>query len=588
MGPVAPTHRWRLPRRVSPTLDFTAAATARGLSTRMVALLATRGHRAPADLAAFFDAPEAGLHDPSLLPDAAAFRERLWAARRNGEPVLVFGDFDADGLTGLAILTLALRRLGVQATPYVPDRLVEGHGLSLAALEQARASGCGLIVTVDTGTTSVDEVEAARAAGIDVLVSDHHHVPERLPATVALVNPHRPDSHYPDSGLAGTGVAFKLAQLLLADEPDGPAEALRFADLATIGTVADVAPIVGENRAIARLGLAELRLARRPGIAALLEAARIQPARLDLDTIAFQLAPRLNAGGRMGDAMLGARLLLAGDPDEAAGLAAQLETANLARREATATVLAEARAAAVAAGDRAAVVVSGDWPVGIIGLAAGRLAEELGRPAFVFAVGPARWRGSARGPEGSDLASALDACADLLERYGGHPQAAGCEVAPARFPALRDRLLERFELAANASPERFDRRPVLDLDLALAAAEVDYQLLRELAILEPTGPGNAPVLLGIADLAVVRARRTAGDHASFTLRKGLEVLDAIAFDRGELADQLSPEDRIDVVARLASRSFGGYESLQLEIRDVAPTGYLAALASTAPSLAAVP
>ena len=253
MTTIRPTHRWRTPDH-DLAADLRSVAEARGIGPRALAVLVARGHVSEHDLAAYFDAPAASLHDPALLPDAALLRRRVLEAVERAERVLVFGDFDADGLTGSTILSIALRRLGLDVAVHVPDRVGEGHGLSRIAVERARAEGRTLILTVDTGTTSLAEVDLAAEAGIDVIVTDHHHVPERLPAAVAVVNPHRPGSRYPDPRLAGTGVAFKVAQLLLADSPGGPAAALDLADLAVIGTVADMAPIVGENRAIARLG----------------------------------------------------------------------------------------------------------------------------------------------------------------------------------------------------------------------------------------------------------------------------------------------------------------------------------------------
>jgi single-stranded-DNA-specific exonuclease len=573
MTELRPRFRWLPPAPATVSADLTEAGLRAGISARAVRLLAGRGHRSAGDLAAHLGAPEAALHDPALLPDAAATLERVARARARGERVLVVGDFDADGLTGLAILVLALRRLGLDAAPYVPDRRFEGHGLSLAAVEQAAAEERTLLFTVDTGTSSSAEVAAAAARGVDVIVTDHHHVPPGRPAAVALVNPHRSDSDYPDPRLAGTGVAFKVAQLLLRDEPEGARFALELSDLAAIGTVSDLAPLVGENRALARLGLARLRSGARPGLAALMAAAGVKPERVDLDTVAFSLAPRLNAGGRVGDAMTGARLLLATDEAEAASLAAELEAANRHRRELTAAALEAARAEADLRPSTAAVIVAGPWPVGVIGLVAGRLAEERGVPAVVVATEAEPWRASARGPAGAQLAAAFEACDDLLERHGGHPQAAGCQFPSAAYGPLRERLLA---LLASDAPGG-DPRPTLALDLAVPASEVDYRLLRDLAVLEPTGPGNPAPLVGVAGLTVARVRPAAAEHASLVLRKEREVLDGIAFERADLVELLAAGDRVDLVARLASRAFGGYESLQLEVRDVAPSGHLASL-----------
>ncbi|MFL5779298.1 MAG: single-stranded-DNA-specific exonuclease RecJ, partial [Chloroflexota bacterium] len=382
---VEPRFRWLFPDPVTLSPELTVAASRHDLAPRVAGLLAARGVTDAAGLDAWFGEPLAGLHDPRALPDAEPALARIRRARDGRERVMVFGDFDADGLTGLSILVLAFRRLGLTVDPYVPSRLEEGHGLSLAAVTAAAEAGVSLITTVDCGTSSVEEVAAARARGIDVIVTDHHRVPTELPAAVAIVNPHRPESGYPDVQLSGSGVAFKLACLVLESEPGGRAAALDLADLATIGSIADVAPVVGENRAIARLGLARLRRDPRPGLAALLGRAGVPPEAADLETIAFAIAPRLNAAGRMGEAIEAARLLLAEDADTAATLADTLEAANQARRDLTSTATGEARAAVQvdAPEDLDATLVLGEWPVGIIGLVASRLAEELGRPAVV-------------------------------------------------------------------------------------------------------------------------------------------------------------------------------------------------------------
>jgi single-stranded-DNA-specific exonuclease len=561
-------HRWTFPTAVDVQPEIAAEAARAGLSSRAVEVLARRGLLNAAELRAFLAEPESALHDPRLLPDADRFVARIRRARSTGEAILVFGDFDADGLTGLATMTIALRAAGLRAEPYVPSREMEGHGLSLRAVESAAERGFSVIVTVDCGTTSLAEVSAAAGLGIDVLITDHHRVPAVLPAAAAIVNPHRPDGIYPDRRLAGSGVAFKVAQLVLADVPGGPAAALALAELATIGTVADVAPILGENRAIARLGLAKMRANPRPGIAALLSRAGIAPAAADLETVAFALAPRINAAGRVGEALDAARLLLTEDPAEATDLAERLETANGARRELTKLALAEAQQLVESAlPDEGAIVVRGDWPVGIVGLVAGRLAEERGRPAIVGTNLGEVVRASCRSAGGVNLAELLEACQDLLIRHGGHAGAAGFEIAATLWEPFRRRFLGLVGAYAPADP-----RPELVLDLALPAAGVDYPLLRELALLAPTGPGNPEPLVGILGLTVSRVRLASGGHTQLTLRRERDVLDAIAFGRADLAGAVREGDRVDVVARLASRMFGGFESIQLEVRDLASSG----------------
>ncbi len=540
-------------------------------------MLASRGVSDAAAIEAFIAPPEAGLHDPALLPDADRLLARLERARAMRELVLVFGDFDADGLTGLAIMVRALRVYGLDVEPYVPSRLDEGHGLSLQAVDAAERDGRTLIVTVDTGSTSGPEIAAAGRRGIDVIVTDHHRLPAQLPPAAALVNPHRDDSRYPDPRLAGSGVAFKVAQLVLGGIPGGAQAALLLAELAAIGTVADVAPILGENRAIARLGLDRLRTAPLPGLAAIMDLAGVTPAVADLETVAFVIAPRLNAAGRVGDAIDAARLLLADDPAEAAGLAGRLEAANLARRGLTKSTMIEAQAAIAAdPGDPAATVIRGEWPVGIIGLVAARLAEERGRPAVVGTELGGVVRASCRSAGGFDLAAALEECGDLFVRHGGHPGAAGFELPVENWDAFRARFVA---LAADGTPPGDDARPELRVDLVMSAPDVDYAFLAELDRLAPTGPGNPDPLVAVEGLTVIRVRAASGGHTQLTLRKRVDVLDGIAFGRADLAGDLREGDRLDNVGRIATRRYGGFESMQLEIRDVAPAGHVAAVAT---------
>jgi single-stranded-DNA-specific exonuclease len=592
---IEPRFRWLFPEMlvVDPTLE--EAGSRHGLDRLVTGLLARRGLLQAADFDSFFASPLEALHDPHLLPDSAPFAARIQRARDRAERVMVFGDFDADGLTGLAILTITLRRLGIETIPYVPSRLDEGHGLSRAAITAAHEAGASVIVTVDCGTTSTAEIGEAQAGGIDVLVTDHHRVPVDLPPAVAVVNPQRSDSLYPERRLAGSGVAFKLAQLLLADEPDGPAAALALADLATIGSVADVVPILGETRAIVRLGLDMLRAGPRPGIVALLAAAGVTAGTADVETIGFAIAPRINAAGRIGEALVAARLLLAEDPDEAQALATELETANLTRRDLTKTAMTEARASLAGGSpdaplpDAPATIVRGPWPVGIVGLVASRLVEELGRPAVVGAeLGPVI-RASCRSDGRLDLGAALEGCADLFLRYGGHAGAAGFELLAEQWPVFVERFLA---LAERTSPP--DPRQVVAIDLALPALAIDYPLQRNLARLAPCGPGNVEPLVAVLGLTVTRCREAAGGHSQLTPRRDLDVIDGIAFGRPDLATTVREGDRVDVVGRLISRQFGGFESLQLEIRDVASAGshresaaILGWSAEVAPELASV-
>jgi single-stranded-DNA-specific exonuclease len=618
-GPViVSSYRWLLAPPAAVDAACESLAAERGVSKRLLGLLAARGVATADDLARFLAPAQEGLHDPRLLPDAGAALRRVSEARARGERVLVYGDFDADGLTGLSILVMALRSLSLDVEPYVPERLGDGHGLSLRAIERAADEGRTLIVTADCGTSSAAEIDVAAGRGIDVLVTDHHHAARWPSGAVAVVNPARADSRYPERTLTGAGVAWKVAHLLIDElgpgsgPGSGPAyaadaavparagqslpESVReLADLALIGTVADVAPI-----------LEQIRLGARPGLAALLERAGVARDRLDLDDIGFAIAPRLNAAGRVGEAARAARLLLAGDVGEAEALAAEIETANVDRREMSRRAVAEARRelglgpgpdgspltldqagvsapAAATPGPAdlpAALLVRGEWPVGIVGLIAGRLAEDLGRPAVVATALDAEagtLRASCRSGGGVNLAEALVACDDLLIRHGGHAAAAGFDISSDRWPEFAARFLQL--VAAQGRPSS---PPELAVDLLLPADSVDYALIREIGLLAPTGPGNPPPMLAVTGLTVMRVRAATGGHTQLVLRRSRDVVDAVAFRRADLLAMLHEGDRIDVVAHPMSRQFGGFESIQLEVIDVAAAGaQLAGSASSA-------
>ena len=465
------------------------AARIAGLSERATRLLAGRGVDRPVDLAAH-------LGDPRGRPPRSAAAARCGGPPGRASPglasqrerVLVLGDFDADGLTGLAILVTALRRLGLDVGWHVPAREAEGHGLSLAAIERAAAEGRSLVITVDTGSSSVAEVALAASRGIDVIVTDHHHVPPVPPAAVALVNPHRHDSVYPDARLAGSGVAFKVAQLLLADEPGGPAAALDLADLAVIGTIADVAPIAGENRAIARLGLARLRTAPRPGIAALLAAAGVAPQRVDLERIGFALAPRLNAGGRMGDVATAANLLLATDA------AVRRTSSPGGSRRPIASGATSPRRSSMRRTRRSRTC----RPDPSSSPGRGRSASSAWSPAASRRIGEPRPSSSPPAPSRGAPPAGGRPAASSRPPSRRAPISSSAMAATRRPPgassrrrstrALRERLLPLLAIAAGDEPHAAAGPKTLLLDLAVDAAEVDYRLLHDF---DPLGPDRA-------------------------------------------------------------------------------------------------
>ena len=559
---IAPRLEWLLPEPVPDPPAFD------GFSPPVAVLLARRGFRTNAELRRFLDAGVADLHPVSAMADADVALARLEAALASREPIAIWGDYDADGMTAVAIFVLALRALGADPRPYIPSRLEEGYGLSRDGLLRLAHEGVRLVVTCDCGVGNVDEVAYAHDLGLEVVVTDHHLPSALLPAAVAVVDPHRPDCRYPDPDLTGAGIAFKLAGALLARAGTGIAD---LAALAAIGAVADMAPMTGESRAIVRLGLAELGETARPGLRALLQRSAEVPTTPTARDLAFGLAPRLNAAGRIADAELGLGLLLAGTEDEAAGLADELERVYGERRALTAVALTEARALAQAwQGDGPVALRHDGWAAGLLGLIAGRLMDDLARPVAVAALVGDEVRGSIRAPAGFRVDLALDALRDHLTKSGGHAAAGGFSLAPASWDAFAAGFAQ---LAGSQAGQtgRTARAGQYEVDLVLPAHLVGWSLADELQRLAPFGPGHEEPRLAVHGLVVGEARRMGADgtHLGLKMRRGLETVDAVAF--GMLADRPVPGvgDRIDLVGTLERTRFEGEPRLRLRVDDYA-------------------
>jgi len=537
--------------------------------------------------AEFFEPRLSRLRPPSDMAGFAAAVVRLTVAVGNGEIIGVFGDYDVDGVTSAALLTSFLRSVGARVVVRVAERDA-GYGFGEAHAAWFAAQGAGVIVTVDCGTSDIPAILAARGAGIDTIVIDHHQVPDRADhPSLALVNPHRPDSTYPFRGLASVGLSFFLAAALrtaLRDRghftaTNRPAPDVRqLLDLVAVGTVADLAPLREENRILVTAGLRELRGRRRPGLAALCELAGLAVERvLDETDIGWKLAPRLNAPGRLGDAAPALALLLAADAREAQLAAADCESANQRRRELQDHMLAEALLdAEELAADAGLVVARSGWHAGVAGIVAAKLVDRFGKPAAVIALDEARGegRGSLRTTAGFNLYRALEACREHLIRYGGHAQAAGLTVAAAQLPALRRAFAAQAELAAR------DRGPApgVTFDAMVPLGEASAQLAVELAAMGPFGIGNeAPVIA--APGARVRASRRVGDdgsHLKLTLEceRHATAHSAIAFRMG--ARDPGVGATVDVAYRPAINEWRGERRLEFTVSAlrVASSGIL--------------
>jgi single-stranded-DNA-specific exonuclease len=540
-------------------------ASSLGVSDLTAGVLARRGYDDPAAARAFL-AGELPPHDPFLLGDMAVACERIRAAIADGRRICVHGDYDVDGISATALAVHLLRELGADVDWHLPSRFDEGYGVSAATLARLAGEGCGLVLTVDCGITAVQEVADARARGLEVIVTDHHRPGETLPDCPIVAT--RP-SDYPFPELCGTGVVYKLGQALFGVDSEVPK---RHLDLVALATIADVVPLLDENRTMAIAGLRALARTQKPGLQALMKVAGVDPAAIDAGAVGFRLGPRINAAGRLGHPRAALHLLLTDDAEEARLLADQLEELNHERQAVEGRIVREAIAQVEqwpeADKRRRAYVVAGeDWHEGVIGIVASRLVERFNRPVVLIAGGEGDWKGSGRSIASFDLHAGLGACADLLERWGGHRAAAGLSIKPENIPAFA----ERFAAHAAGLLADEDLRTVTRIDgIVPRGTRLTLDLCAELAHLAPFGLGNPEVTLlapgcELGDLATVGE----GKHLRFRVRRdGADAGSAIAFGIGSRLDVYRQEGRWDVAFRLSENRWNGTVSPQLVVRRI--------------------
>ena len=528
-------------------------------------LLWRRGVRSAGEASDFLQTSDALFEDPGELPDIERAVERIESARRRGETVAVFGDFDADGVTGAALLVKALGRYGARTLRYLPHRVSEGHGLNRDAIAKLREQGASLIVTVDCGVTNVGEAAYAKSLGADVIITDHHLVGADLPDAVAVINPRAPHSRYGFEHLTGAGMALKLAQALLQPE-FGVDWSEGLMELAAIGTVADMAPLIGENRYVVHHGLRELRGTRSAGLRALLGLGRGGggPEQADARTVGFGIAPRVNAAGRLGRADAALDLLLTDDAARAYDLACELNACNERRRALTDETLERARALVPSSVPPLILAGEPDFHPGVVGLVAGKLAEEFGAPAAVYGVDGGVVTASCRSAPSFHWADALDQCGDLLLRSGGHAQAAGFRCGADALPELRERL-------ESIAAERVGAAsPALEgvADAEAQPGELMGRVFSALRRMEPFGVGNPAPLFLTRGMEVVQAAPVGaeGKHFRMSVRSGGALWGAVAFRQ-----QWEFAPYVDAVYALEVDHWNGRQRLRLNIQDYAPS-----------------
>ena len=554
---------WRVTPRISPEATQKLAP----FSPLAAQLLHNRGITDIPGAEAFLARDESLLEDPLLLPDMGSAISRLQRALLDGETIGIFGDFDADGITGTALLAEGLEALGGKVIPYVPHRVKEGHGLSSQAVNTFHEQGATLIVTVDCGITSPDEMEEAASLGMDTIITDHHTPLPRVPAALAIVNPKLAGSAYPFPNLAGVGLAFKLVQAL--SQHMGRPWDERLLQLAAVGTVTDVTPLVGENRYIVAAGLRSMNADPIPGLKELLRLGGLADTVLDTESISFVLGPRLNAPGRLDHAIRSYNLLRASSQEEALPLALELGRLNRERQELTGKALDNAikQIGPDLPSDHILLLWSEDFTPGIVGLLASRLVDEHYRPAVVVALDGDVGRGSARSIPEFNLASALKECHDLFTRFGGHPRAAGFTIPRENLPALRERLpaIAQRELA------HLSLQPTINIDAHVRLTTLTGENFRFFQDLAPYGEGNhAPVFItrGVKVMDVMRLGAK-GQHLKLRLKHGGATWDAMAFGQGDAWHDEA--DLLDVVYSVGVDHWRGAGTMRMIIEDFRPS-----------------
>ena len=536
-------------------------------------LLVGRGHPEPAAAKTYLRPNAAQLHPPGMLAGMGDAVARLRRAIHGREMILVHGDYDVDGICSTAIFTRGLRMMGARVTPFVPHRLDDGYDLGAAGIRAAADAGATLIVTGDCGIVAHDAVASAGAAGIDVIVTDHHTPGPMLPRAAAVINPNRTDCSYPDKGLCGAAVAWKTC-LALAAEMSLPEDRLHaLLDLVALATVADLAPLGGENRMLVRWGLRVLPQTPNPGLRALLRATGLTDrAEISAGDVGFVLAPRLNAVGRMGAALEGVDLLLTDDPHEAERIAETLEADNHKRKQVDTRTLGEAMTRLEQSWDPdrdwGVVLASEGWHPGVIGIVASRVVERIHRPTVMIALaGPEDAKGSGRSIPGFHLYDAMNGCREHLTRFGGHRAAAGCSIRPDRVDAFRGAFNARARAALT--PELLV--PELGIDVQLGLDECSHDLVRLLRHAGPFGMGNPTPVFAATGLRATGGARVVGQsHLKLTLSGNGTSLDAIGFGMGERAGTIGKEP-LDAAFRLEENTWNGRTTVQAKLVDLRPS-----------------
>ena len=509
------------------------------------------------DVRIFINPTRDDFYDPFLFKEMDIAVERIIKAINNKEKILIYGDYDVDGITSTTVLKKYLLDRGIMVDTYIPNRLHEGYGLNKSAIEKIKEKGIDLIITVDCGISAIDEIEYVKSLGMDIIVTDHHEVGEKLPNAIAVIDAKRKDNTYPFRSLAGVGVVFKLIQAISIKLDIKPEEYLKYLDLVCVGTIADIVPLEGENRTIAKLGLMLIKVTKNLGLRELIKSSGYKE--IDSNTISFGVAPRINASGRMGHEEEALNLFLANNLESALEITKELNDYNTLRQSTEKNIYEEVvqKIEKNNLDENDSIVVGGNnWHHGVIGIVSSKVTDKYYKPSILLSFEDDIAKGSGRSIPGFDLYESLTKCDDLLEKYGGHAMAVGLTLKKENFEKLKESNIKEL-------------KPIIYIDEELKLKDINMDLIKSLSILEPFGESNKVPLFLIKNLKIDSIRALSeGRHLKLTLRDENFVINAIGFDIGFLAEEYRIGDKIDIVGTLEINSFNGFSSIQINVKDI--------------------
>ena len=535
------------------------------ISTLLARILVSRNIKDDKDIEVFLDPKRNSFYDPFLMPDMEKAVDRILKALEEKEKITIYGDYDVDGITATTVLESFFKDRGANINHYIPNRLDEGYGLNNEALKKIAESGTELMITVDCGITAINEVEYGKSLGLDIVITDHHEPGEEIPNTIAVVDAKRKDSTYPFKELAGVGVAFKLIQAISNKLDLDEKEYLKYLDIVCIGTIADVVPLVDENRIITKLGLKLVQVTKNIGLRELINVTGYK--KIDSSMVAFGIAPRINACGRMGKEAEALELFLSENANDAKEIAERLNGYNTQRQTIEKEIFEQAKDMAEKELSSSVLVLGGTgWHHGVIGIVSSKITDMYFKPSILISFEGEEGKGSGRSVPGFDLHEAIINCSDYLEKFGGHEMAIGLSLKKENFEKFKEDF-EKYACNTNLC----DIIPIINIDEEVKINDLNINVIKELSLLEPYGEGNRMPLFMLKNLKIYSIRALSeGKHIKLTLQDGNYLINAIGFNLGHFAEELKIGDKVDVVGSLEINEYNGNQDMQINLKDIRP------------------